>query len=106
MASDLTYFLTEVKTLAIPACVITPNICKNLTIGTLTTKNVTVNYNFATLMKNIAGTFLVEVSSSDSRLINQKFLYRLDFADPDIIVVPPLNPYFVITAKCMISLVY
>jgi hypothetical protein len=70
IASDLTYFLTEMITLSIPACLITPSICKNLTTGSLSTNNVTINNNLATLMKNNDGTFSVEVLLSDSRFIN------------------------------------
>ena len=38
--SDFTYFLAEATTITIPACLITPNFCKNLTEGSVKTNNV------------------------------------------------------------------
>ena len=61
--------------------------------------------NFAAISKNQNNSFQIGLDSNDSSLINTKLLYRLDFADPDLAIIPPLNPYFIITVKCIVKLV-
>ena len=47
--TDITYFLTEEKKILIPACLIIPSVCKNLTTCNLTAKNVSTKPDFATM---------------------------------------------------------
>ena len=58
------------------------------------------------MVQNSDKTFSIFVASSDPILINKQFMYKLEFTYPDVMVIPPLNPYFVITAKCIVKQVF
>jgi hypothetical protein len=98
--------LEELTTITLPACSITPNECPDGVIGTLTAMETKTPTNLAKIVKDQSNTFSGLVSSKDPSIINKSFRYRLDFTDPGGIVLPPLNPYFIITVKCIVKQVF
>ena len=92
--------------LNLAACTNAPSISQNISSVILTPMDPNAPANLTNVTKNIDGSFTILIFSSDPGLINKKLRFRLDFTDLCFAVNPPLNPYFVITAKCIVKQAY
>ena len=83
--SNLNYFISETTELTIPACVVTPGICANTIVGTLTSTGATAAPGgFATMTKNADGSFKIVLTSNDVSKTGQSYTLTLGFSDPSI----------------------
>ena len=80
--NNLNYFIDETTELTIPACVVSPGICANTILGTLTsTGSTTAPGGFATMSKNANGSFKILLTSSDASKAGESYTFTLGFSD-------------------------
>lgn len=102
--NNLSYFISETTELTVPACLITPGMCANTTLGTLTSIGATTApSNFATIMKNANDSFKIVLSSSDVSITGQSYTLQLGFSDSSILstsLTLPNSISFIVDVKC------
>ena len=86
-------------TLSIPACVFTPSVCANTSVGTLTSIGAsTPATGFALLSKNVDNSFTIAMSSNDLLIAGLTYQFQMAFTDSSVVsVTQPVTPTFLAT---------